>query len=298
MNKPIFRLSPLLWLQVAVFTLFSARAWQHFFGDVPYRALFWDENLMSSLVKRFGYNWSDFVTDPAVENGMSLFIRSVGVLLTFGAMAALPLPLAPRLRRILLIIGAAVMLLLVVASWRDQFWQIGQLLELTLQWATPIFLVQWLYKKENPAVQSWLLPKIAVAATFIGHGLYAVGYYPTPGFFTTMTMRVFVCTEAQAKFFLLIAGTLDFIAAVLIFGPRRAAYWSYVYMAVWGGLTALARVTANLYWPFWVNWLGQWWPEMVFRLPHSLIPLFLLSLMRGQKDNRLGKYSLEVDRVP
>ena len=277
MRQPFFVYRPLFWLQLAVFCLFTARAWQHFYGDLPYRALLWDEYLLSGLVKTFGYNWSDYVSDPKVENAIVLGIQGFGVLLFLGALAVFPWPLVPnRLRRIFLYIGAGVLFILVLATCRDQFWQVGQFLELTLQWATPLFLAQYLSTTKEPASHSWTAAKLAVAATFVGHGMYAVGFYPVPGFFMSMCMRVFACTEAQAKVFLLIAGVLDFASAVLIFGPRRAAYWSYVYMAAWGGLTALARVVANLYWPFWLTWLIQWWPEMVYRLPHSLVPLFLL----------------------
>lgn len=274
---------PEIWLQLAVFCLFSARAWQHFFGDLPYRALLWDEYLMSGVVKILGYTWSDYVTDPQVEHLIVLGIRFFGGLLLLGILAVFPLPIPIVLRRIFLYIGSAVLFILVLASCRDQFWQVGQFLELTLQWTTPLFLAQYISTKKEPASPTWTAAKLALAATFIGHGMYAVGFYSVPGFFMTMCMRVFACTEAQAKVFLAIAGLLDFVAALLIFGPKRAAFWSYVYMAVWGGLTALARVAANLYWPFWLNWLIQWWPEMVYRLPHSLVPLFLLL---EQKQNK------------
>ena len=61
---------------------------------------------------------------------------------------------------------------------------------------------------------------LLIAAVFIAHGLYAVGYYPIPGYFLGMVIDILGLTEQGARNFLLIAGILDFIGAFLIFLPK------------------------------------------------------------------------------
>ena len=117
--------------------------------------------------------------------------------------------------------------------------------------------------------------KIAIAFTFTAHGLYAVGYYPQPGVFVDMLINILHVSEATAKDFLIVAGVLDFAIAIGIFIPRIAKYF-LLYAALWGGLTALARVWANFYWAFALSSLHQNLYETLYRLPHMLIPLALV----------------------
>ena len=62
-----------------------------------------------------------------------------------------------------------------------------------------------------------LIMKVAIAVTFISHGLYALNYYPRPGHFTEMVMDILGVKEATAILFLNVAGILDFVIAVGIF---------------------------------------------------------------------------------
>lgn len=58
----------------------------------------------------------------------------------------------------------------------------------SLQWTTPLLLVAC---SKGSVPEYWIRygTRAAISATFIGHGLYAVGYYPMPGNFLEMTMR-------------------------------------------------------------------------------------------------------------
>ena len=72
-----------------------------------------------------------------------------------------------------------------------------------------------------------------------------------------------------------IAGILDFVVAIAIFIPR-ISYVALVYAFVWGGLTAIARLVGHFHIAFLWNSFSQWTWEMLIRLPHGLIPLFVM----------------------
>jgi hypothetical protein len=128
------------------------------------------------------------------------------------------------------------------------------------------------------------LAALALSATFIGHALYAMGVYPVPGDFILMLMRTLGCDQQTALTLLWWAGTLDIVAALAVWTPRRylrVRWAALAYMLVWGSLTALARV--------WGHWgmgslsevLWHWSPELILRLPHALISWWLLTLEGG-----------------
>ena len=127
--------------------------------------------------------------------------------------------------------------------------------------------------------------KIAIAFTFSAHGLYAIGFYPQPGVFVDMLINILHLSETTAKTFLVVAGILDFVLAIGIFIPRIAQYF-LIYAAVWGGLTALARVWANFYLAFPIDSLHQNLHETLYRLPHMLIPLAVLYILYPLQKNK------------
>ena len=136
--------------------------------------------------------------------------------------------------------------------------------------------LSWYTFKTLPLPRIVLLMKIALAVTFICHGLYAVGYYPVPGSFQSMLMQIFPLTEMQTIGILKVAGVLDFILSIVIFLPqRRILLIALGYATVWGLLTALARPVAHFYPQFWLESLLQWIPEFLFRVPHFLLPVWL-----------------------
>ena len=88
-------------------------------------------------------------------------------------------------------------------------------------------------------------------------------------------MDMLYVNEPIAIQILQVAGVLDFVLAVLIFIPGKAARWALAYAVLWGLATSVARVWANVYWEFPLESLHQWLFESVMRLPHALIPLAL-----------------------
>ncbi|MEO1448216.1 MAG: hypothetical protein AAFV07_01745, partial [Bacteroidota bacterium] len=120
-----------------------------------------------------------------------------------------------------------------------------------------------------------LWSKIAIALTFTGHGLYALGLpYATPSGFFVMTQEILGLTAAQAQIFLQIAGGLDLIVLVALFIPPLARS-ALFYATFWGLVTAFARSLAFVDWE--ASWLEnlRWLSETIVRLSHGLIPLAL-----------------------
>lgn len=275
-------------VQIATATVFLGRAWQHWFWEAPYRTLLWDENWMRPLIEGiFGTSWDIYVTTSDAK--IQIFIKIISGLYLICALAAIFIHRWKKIAIVLLTLGGFSLIFLAALYCKEKFFHLGQFLEYSLQWSSPFFLI-WLYKSQEIMPKMILGMKIAVALTFICHGLYAVGYYPRPAGFMEMTMNILPITEAGAVRFLQIAGVLDFVASVLIFLPGRIGIGVVAigYCLVWGFFTTTARIWAHFYPEFLENLLMQWVHESVYRFPHFLIPLAILlwQIALNRKDFR------------
>jgi hypothetical protein len=55
-------------LSFSAFLIFFGRAYQFFFFGAPYRAIFWDESLLSPVVEGlFNYTWQEYATNLKVN---------------------------------------------------------------------------------------------------------------------------------------------------------------------------------------------------------------------------------------
>lgn len=145
-------------------------------------------------------------------------------------------------------------------------------LEHTLSWSTPLLL--WVALRQPTR---WpLLAKMAIAATFTGHGLYALGWpAPTPPHFLFMTQQTLSLSVPDATALLRIAGGLDLLVSLGLFLPRVSRL-ALGYAVLWGSLTALARPVAYVALETVGPDLHRWAMELVWRMPHALVPLALL----------------------
>ena len=119
----------------------------------------------------------------------------------------------------------------------------------------------------------WLL-RIAIASTFIGHGQAA--YWLKPGFVDLIigTMDTFLGDDwrlaGQRESFALVMlpwiGRLDFLLAALILIPFKRLRTVALWMAIWGLVTAVSRVTA-------FGW--ERWPDILIRMANGGLPLLL-----------------------
>ncbi len=272
---------PFRLLQFATAAVFLGRAWQHWFWDAPFRALLWEEHWMKGIVESWtNYTWETYITSPVIDEAIQSLIRAHGPFYLLLALIALFLPRLPRWSATLLLLGSASLLFLASLYAKEKFFSLGQFLEYSLQFSSPIFL--YLYHSQK---LSWsnLLPwmKLAIAATFICHGLYAVNYYPRPGYFVQMTMDITGLAEGGAIQFLLIAGIMDFLLAIALFLPfSKLLRIALLYATFWGLATSIARLWAHFYWEFAGESLHQWGFEVIYRLPHALIPLCLWWILR------------------
>jgi len=263
-------------LQVATFAVFIGRGWQHWRWDAPYRALLWDEQWMSGIIRTLlSIEWASYIHAPVVEQYIQWSIKGMGVFYFVCAIAALLIKKIPSIAKPLLWLGGVSLLFLAGLYCKERFFSIGQFFEYTLQFGSP-FLLLYLAKPNSISSNLILVVKIAIAATFTAHGLYALGYYPRPVHFMEMTMNILGVEEANAVRFLNTAGILDFIISVGIFLPWRWAKYSLLYAVGWGFATSLARLWAHFHWNWMGDFLVQWLHEFVMRFPHFLIPLAVL----------------------
>jgi hypothetical protein len=111
------------------------------------------------------------------------------------------------------------------------------------------------------------LLQFATAVVFLTHGAEAMAQHPGFQDFLIGTADRFLdweWTEASVRPILLAIGLMDLglALAAILGGPRPLFLW----MAVWGLVTAAARVTT-------FGW--DVYPEILLRLPHAAVPLLL-----------------------
>ena len=268
-------------LQLSTFTVLLGRAWQHLYWDAPFRALLWDEQLLSGLVQSFtSMNWETYITSMEIDERISTLIKGFGYFYLISAILTFFIHKIPKFFRPFLWISSLALITLALLYCKERFFSIGQFFEYTLQFGSPFFLWWWLRQEQSPNSLPKLtfILKVAIALTFTCHGLYAIGYYPIPVQFMEMTMNILGVDEEMTKSFLLTAGILDFAVAIGIFLPWKWARFFLLYAIFWGFGTSIARVWAYFNWE-WLDYvLLQWLHETVMRMPHFLIPLAVLIL--------------------
>jgi len=119
------------------------------------------------------------------------------------------------------------------------------------------------------------LLKWAIGLTFIFHGIKALDYNPLfidylmEGFEGLLGVSI---PESTARQYLVVIGAMDIILGVSAL--FRCPPWVYLYMALWGGLTAWFRV-------YFHGDLGIL--PMFVRFNHLLIPIYLGFYLRKAK---------------
>jgi|SRR6056297_1506009 len=259
-----------------------ARAYQHLFFEGPYRAFFVDQSLFGGVQNLISdLSWLEFVTDPRTDRAILFYTRSMG-----GLWLLTPL-LFLGYRKVsspVLWVSASVsslgFMFYGASDYLDKGYQLAQWLEYAAQIVMPVWVVFLLQK--GPSGSLLFVGKVAIALTFLGHGLYAMGFFPVPGHFIYMTTDILSLSDDGARQFLLIAGVLDLVAVVALFFPK-VDHWALAYCVLWGFFTALARPVAYIE-PgpvFWIS-VHQSVYEFFVRIPHFILPLCTLWLALGQ----------------
>lgn len=276
---------PLLtWLlRVTCAVMFAGHGWMCWNGQMQLHALLQNEPLMSDIVEKFfSMDWKDWVS-LQVSDHIDTAIRVQAWIFFFFATATL-MPVRNWICRFIYLLGAINLVFLAWLKYFDAGVGLGHFFEHASQFCLPLVLYLIVFGK------GWSFPAtmtagLAIALTFTGHGLFAIGLpseipwlnHPRPGNFTEMTMlSLGIKSEVVAVRILLVAGILDLAAAIMLFLPGKLRVAALCYMVTWGLLTALARPWSHFDLAFAADTMTRWLPEALYRVPHFGLPLCLL----------------------
>lgn len=265
----------LIVLQVACFCFFIGRGWQLFYWDSPLRVIFWNQGLISPIVEGvLGMTWKSWATSSKLDSTINLITALMGIFYFISALVVLFYKKLDRVFKTIMILATAQTIFYCFLKYMSKFFYLGMFIEHALQMSVPIIF--YLYAKNQEFTSKQILfIKAMIAMTFVGHAMFAVGIHPVPGHFIDMLISVFGFSESIAKDVLILAGSLDIVASLLLF-VRAFEKYALCFTIFWGMTTAFARSVANLD----LNLLDlsahQWILETLYRFPHGLIPLALL----------------------
>ena len=278
-------------LQVIVSVTFLARGWLTWRWDSPIRGLVWEEKWWTPVLAKYDVTWSHFARTsdqwitPTLERLGMFLIASAFIPWLAGSSSI-------RWLRWFLVPATLILILDSFSRWVGKDMQAGMAMEHVLQMMAPIVLLIFLGRKslvapKRDAIVRWLL-MIAAAVTFVGHGLYAMGYYSVPLHFQMMTIEILGLSEEGSFQFLKVMGWLDFLVVPFLLLPRTR-WMALFYMFCWGGVTALARILA--YWDEALpkNGMDPWAIEALVRTSHWAIPFWLLWLMWRKRKQTLAE---------
>ena len=283
MNK--FKLISLV--KLCAFTVFIGRAYQLFFFGGPYRAILWDESLLTPIVEGiFNYSWYDYATSKTVNNWIEGFTKFNSLIFLIAALVSLLWHQIKwlKLKRFIIGLGFFLLFLLGICMVKDKNYDFLQLFEMSIQLSAPFLL--WRNIKidsNNKKLINGL--KIAIAFTFIPHGFMAMGIPYRPGHFIDMTIIILGVNETQATLFLFIVGFLDVLCALLVFVPKLSKYALW-YMIIWGFATAFARIVSGFNIDFISSSIHGSAYLTIYRLAHGIIPLIVLLLEMNKTNHK------------
>lgn len=239
---------------------------------------------MSPIITNlFNTSWESYITDLSVDNLINGVTISFGILYILAALAVVLYSRLRKLSHFVIVLGIIGLTCLFLLEFKAHFYQLPNLMEHALQWMTPIFFL--LYWKQNGVTDRLVLwMKIAIALTFIGHGLYALNVCPRPGHFIQMLLSTFPISEDMAILILNFAGIMDILVGISLFIGRKAAVVGLWYAFIWGLLTSLARLGANVSLEDFGPTFAYWWHEAIYRVPHFSIPFFLIHYYRSKQE--------------
>ena len=264
-------------LRLGAFCCFVGWTWLHLYWEGPYGTLLWQDTTYK-LAQFFGFDWDAFVGSGSNDG----LIQRVNALIGWFYLAFAVLCLTVRKKNgfqpIALYFSTALFAVLFYAKYLGAQKQLPMFVEHGGQLLSPLLLVFALqFGPRHKIVITTAF--IAFIMTFAGHGVYAVGLWPTPANFFGMTTTLLHVEYPTARILLHIFGLLDFLICIGIFIPCIRKYCT-LYAIVWGALTAIARPAAGM--SLELNYWGAdlYLHEMLLRTPHFLIPLYLYLVFR------------------
>lgn len=141
-----------------------------------------------------------------------------------------------------------------------------------LRYGTPLALVLLAMKEPFGEAQVMLLLRVSLAFVFVTHGAEALLHYPR--FIDLIigsgeNLLGWRITEAQAKSLLTIIGWVDVVVGIaILIRPLPTLLW---WMAVWGLVTALSRMTS-------LGWDA--YRDVLIRATHFVVPFAMVWFRR------------------
>ena len=268
-------------LRIACVALLIGRGLDAVIGDLPLRTILWNQALLEPLVSGvFGVPWENYVRSLLLDRIINTLSTSVGIYFLVVSSLVISGKAKDRLPK-LLKIASGILAAVFVLKFMEKSFAIGMLIEHGAQFMAPLAYSWWL-SQGRITKQHELAIKIAIACTFLGHALFAVGFHPVPGGFIDMIINVLGFSQEGAKELLLVAGSLDIACAIFIFIPVLDRY-ALCFMIAWGLITASARVLAHVDLDQFFYTAHQWGLEMIYRLPHGLLPLAVFLVNKNVK---------------
>ncbi len=271
-------------LKLSACCVFAARGWLYLRQFGLLSTFFWHQRwLEQPLLQFFGMSWESYaaVSEPFIIS----MHRLLGCLFIVAAVSVWWV--RPRSSWGNGVVGAGLLFLLShwFLRWVDANYQFPMLLELFLQCGTPLLLL--LYKRIPN--RCWaVIVGLFISFTFVGHGLYALGFgVPRPHSYVNMTMKLVELSEPNSITFLIVHGSFDLLLPVALLFPYRVRMIWLTYATAWGMATSMARVLSHFTLAEKYYGMDPWLAETVVRFPHGLVPFALiLFLYRAHQTER------------
>lgn len=279
-------------LRVSASFMFFGRFWEHFRWLGPYRDFFYNPRgfIIKFITSFTGENLTEIYNNHYYENIIIFFSKGLGIVFLISGIIILFYDKLYRLKFIVYIalIGLIINYFGILMGKHFDMW--GIFFEHLSQFTSPIL---FLYSVNNKFYSKNIiyLAQVSISITFIGHGLFAVGYYPQPGNFADMVIIGFNLEEETARFFLIIIGWLDFVFGFVLLIPfwflRRKIIANIFnlflwYGIIWGGLTAIARFYVPFSKDLFFSNISQDLHEVFIRFPHFITPLVIWLILRNK----------------
>jgi len=236
-------------LQIAIACQCVALGWMHLFGATPINSF-----LIGSGV--------GMEPTQAVD-----YIAGFGLVLLGGMVLARPVYWVLSVIALWFLLNAVTSWLNYATDANALLYQVAPAAQ-AVRWLAPVALILLVAGRARSAM--WVL-LIASCATFIGHGIKDVLHYKDyleiiDNTFTNYTDIKW--PEEKTRAVLRAIGIADIICASLLLLTRWR--WLALPMAVWGGVAAVSRVTAN--------GAGDW-PEVLLRVCNAAAPFVVFLLL-------------------
>jgi len=243
-RRDAIREKTLIWaLRWGAFLCLIGWSWSHLYWEGPYGALLWNDTTYT-IAQRFGVPWDEFVGDGMSAGLVQKGVRALGWLYVGCAVLCLALRARRWWTLALLMIGSGLLVAMSYAKFLQANRQLPMFVEHGGQMLAPTLLgLALFFGPRHRLTRSFAL--VGAIATFVGHGSYALGLWPTPANYQGMTSAILHLDTSSATIFLRTVGALDFLICIGFFFARVRRLCA-VYAVIWGFLTAIARPVAGM----------------------------------------------------